>query len=241
MVEYNKNSPETIQAMFGSIAKNYDRTNAALSFQMHRYWNNRLIGMMSQNGTPSAILDLCCGTGEIGLGLLKNEEAPKKLYLLDFCNEMLLCAKDKADKMGIRNSEIAYLHADAQKVPLPDSSVDCATIAYGIRNVKSPATCFGEVFRVLKPGGSIGILELTEPSNSLLRAGHQLYLRTVLPVVGKLLTSNQEAYRYLCNSIHNFIKPTELESVLRQSGFVDTSRTPLMGGIATIIHGRKSC
>lgn len=237
--KYNKDSPESIQAMFGSIAKNYDRTNAVLSFQMHRYWNRQLVRMMVKNGNPNAVLDLCCGTGEIGLGLMKTGAAPHKLYFLDFCSEMLQCAKYKADKLNLGQTEIAYLHADAQHVPLPNSCIDCATIAYGIRNVQQPAKCLQEVYRVLKPGGVIGILELTQPNNMFLRAGHQFYLRYVLPVIGKLLTSNLEAYQYLCNSIHNFIKPVELEAEMKQSGFTETARTPLLGGVATILSGKK--
>lgn len=241
MVSYNKNDPETIQALFGSIAQNYDRANTVLSFGMHKYWNNQLVNYAVKPSQPSTMLDLCCGTGEIAFTYLKQASQPCHVYLLDFCEEMLSCAQAKANKLNFSSSHtLAYLKADAQFIPLKDSSIDCATIAYGIRNVKDPAKCFQEVLRVLKPGGLFGILELTQPQNSFLRFGHQAYLRTLLPLLGWCVSSNQAAYEYLCNSIQTFTKPSELEHTLKQTGFPHTSRLSLFGGIATILIAKKN-
>ena len=119
--------------MFGSIAKNYDRTNAVLSFQMHRIWNASLIRMMRQHGDPDTVLDLCCGTGEIGFGLFKQSLGTQKLILLDFCKEMLEYASLKAGRLNFDQQRISYLQADAQSIPLPDRSVQSVTVAYGIK------------------------------------------------------------------------------------------------------------
>lgn len=238
---YNKNKPETIQAMFGSIAKSYDRTNAVLSFQLHKIWNRKLVRSVKGSTNPKTLLDLCSGTGEITFNFLKQSEIPCQVHLLDFCNEMLLCAKEKARLSQVdQHHQLNFIQADAQAIPLPDASVDCVTVAYGIRNVADPAKCAREVFRVLRPGGTFGILELTQPSNPLLRISHQVYLRTLLPVLGWCFSANQEAYQYLCNSINSFIKPKELEQVLLKSGFSQTSCIPLSGGIATILLAKKS-
>lgn len=231
---YSKQDPESIQAMFGSIAKSYDRTNAILSFQMHRWWNRQLVQHVAQQGT---LLDLCCGTGEIAFTFLRKAQKPTTAYLLDFCSQMLDCARAKAKPF--ETHQLHYLQADAQEIPLPAETADCATIAYGIRNVQNPQKCVQDVFRVLKKGGNFGILELTNPTNPFLRFGHQIYLKTCLPLLGRLFASNQEAYDYLQRSIGAFIKPEELEKLLQSAGFVHTARIPLTGGIATIILGQK--
>jgi len=242
MPAYNKNNPETIQAMFGSIAENYDKTNAVLSFCLHKHWNNQLVRLVIGERNPGSLLDLCCGTGEIAFSHLKKTSIPCSAYLLDFCPEMLTHArlKSKALALQVQGHKISYIQADAQEIPLGDDSIDCATMAYGVRNVQDPAKCLRDVHRVLKTGGTFGILELTQPSNPFLRAGHKVYLKTILPILGKVLTSNQAAYQYLCNSIHAFIKPVELAALLRQAGFHDVKVTSISGGVATIISGVKS-
>lgn len=236
---YRKDDPESIQNMFGSIAKKYDRTNAILSFQMHRYWNSQLIHQVTESHNPESLLDLCCGTGEIAFTYLKKSKLPKKIYMLDFCEEMLECARQKAKKSTFNNHQISYIQANAEVIPLKTESVQSATVAYGIRNIKEPKNCINEVFRVLKPGGTFGILELTCPTNRFLQLGHHAYLKMVLPIMGRLLTSNKQAYEYLCNSIHSFVKPAAIEALLKKSGFEQTSQKKLAGGIATIIYGKK--
>ncbi len=239
MSSYQKSDPQSIQEMFGTIAKNYDRTNAILSFSLHRHWNASLIRAATQNNPQGDFADLCCGTGEIAFGHLNKTKNPCHAYLIDFCGEMLQCAKEKATKLPYENHKLSFIQADVQAIPLPDKNVQFATMAYGIRNVKDPQLCIQEVYRILKPGGTFAILELTQPTNPALRLGHRLYLNTVLPVLGKWLTSNQEAYRYLCNSIQHFVQPTALEEMLKKAGFVNTRRIPLTGGTATIILGDK--
>jgi demethylmenaquinone methyltransferase/2-methoxy-6-polyprenyl-1,4-benzoquinol methylase len=239
-MEYQKENPETIKAMFGSIAKQYDRTNGILSFQLHRKWNKSLIKKVQSKTNCSEILDLCCGTGEITFGILKNSKKPYEAFLLDFCSEMLSLAQQKAGLLDLKSHTLHYFQADAQQIPLPDNSIDYVTIAYGVRNVKDPLKCAKEAFRVLRKDGAISILELTQPENLLLRLGHTLYLKTIIPLLGKLLTSNQEAYSYLQRSIKTFIPPRELEKILQLSGFQNVSRQSLTGGVATIISGIKS-
>lgn len=239
MTQYNKNEPETIQYMFGSIAKRYDRANAILSLQLHKYWNAELVKQVTKGQNPKTFIDLCSGTGDIALAFLKSAPPSQQVIMIDFCQEMLDCAKDKADKMNLSSHHLDFIQADVQELPLADRSASCATMAYGIRNVKEPLKCFQEVYRVLQPGGAFGILELTQPKHPIIKMGHSLYLRYFLPILGKLITSNQEAYRYLCNSIKSFTPPAELERMLILSGFVDTKQIPLAFGTATILIGSK--
>lgn len=240
MPTYQKEKPKSIKAMFNNIAQGYDITNCVISFNMFKGWNRQL----AQQATKSckgafALLDLCAGTGEVAFQCLKNAPDSSKAYLLDFSSEMLHIAKKKATALPLRQHKIEYLEADAQKIPLPAHSIDCATIAYGIRNVQDPNKCFQEVFRVLKPGGNFAILELTRPYNRFLKFGHEMYMRIVMPLFGKMFTRNKQAYQYLCNSIHAFISPKEIEALLKAKGFAKIKSIPLAGGIATIITAHK--
>lgn len=236
---YNKHNPESIKKMFGSIAKNYDHTNALLSFQMHRYWNRSLIEMTLTEKKPITYVDLCCGTGEISLNYLKNATTACEAYLLDFCPEMLDCAKQRAKKLPALHHQITYLHADAQSIPLASNLIECVTMAYGIRNISDPIQCFTEIYRILLKNGKLGILELTQPKNTVLKIGHTLYLNTVIPLLGKWATSNGEAYQYLCNSIKTFVQPQDLKLMLAQVGFKNIEIKPIFGGVATILLAEK--
>lgn len=237
---YHKHDPNTIQMMFNSIARRYDLVNAVLSFQLHKRWNRTLVKKILVSSFPHTFLDLCCGTGDIAFHYLQKATPNCQAYLVDFCSEMLACAKEKSIKLSLTQHQLHYLESDVQYLPLADASIDCATMAYGIRNVKDPAACIQEAYRVLKPNGRFGILELTRPEHSLLRFGHTLYLKTALPIFGRWLTANREAYQYLCNSIHTFIAPNELEELFLKTGFTHTSRLSLSGGIATILIGYKA-
>lgn len=239
-MSYNKNEPESIQAMFATIASQYDFANSVLSLQMHKRWNAALIKAVMKNHIPTSFLDLCCGTGEIAFTYLTQTKNSCPTYMVDFCKEMLQCAQKKASTLELdKKHSITYIQADVQTLPLGDQIASCATMAYGIRNVKNPSESIAEVFRVLKPGGRFGILELTRPTNPLLRLGHSIYLRACLPILGKLIASNKEAYQYLCKSISGFIEPAELEKLLLQQGFAKVERKPLLGGVATILLATK--
>lgn len=240
MTLYDKRQPDSIRSMFDAIAPRYDLTNGILSLQLHHYWNQKLISSFPKGLEEETLADLCCGTGEIAFRWLQKDGAHKNAYLVDFSHEMLACAKAKAKKLQIEASHaITYVATDVHALPLPDEMCHYAAMAYGIRNVNTPLTCFKEVHRILKPGGEFRILELTRPKNRFLRFGHRIYLKSFLPLLGKLLTTNQAAYKYLGNSISEFIDPANLAYQLKQAGFSNIAITPLSCGIATIIAAQK--
>lgn len=228
---YQKTEPASIRSMFGTIAKEYDRTNSVLSLQLHKIWNRKLITEALKRGTPAVYVDLCAGTGEIAFGLLSKKHEKITATLLDFCPEMLEVAKEKARFI---HHEIHYVEADAENIPIASNSVDLITMAYGIRNIKHPERAIREARRLLKKGGTFAILELTRPENPLLRFGHSVYLEKVLPFLGGIMTKNSSAYRYLCKSIPNFIPREKLVAMMSEAGFSSVESMPLTGGIATL-------
>jgi demethylmenaquinone methyltransferase/2-methoxy-6-polyprenyl-1,4-benzoquinol methylase len=236
---YRKEDPATIQQMFNCIAKRYDLTNSVLSLRRHKQWNHTLVKHLLRSQSPQILVDLCAGTGDIAFDYLQTVSSPCQAYLIDFSSQMLACAKEKENRLSFKHHQISYIEADVQNLPLPDQLADHATIAYGIRNVKNPALCMKEVYRILKPGGLFGILELTRPRHQFLQWGHRLYLKTVLPIFGKWLTDNQEAYHYLKNSIQGFVPPEELAQLLESQGFKIIRCQFLMGGVATLLIGQK--
>lgn len=240
---YRKQNPSSIREMFSSIAPQYDSGNAVLSFQFHRLWNRQLVEKVIRPQRPETLLDLCCGTGEIAFSYLKSLRQqgvkPCDVTLIDFSEGMLEEARKKAVRHNLDGPHMRFVVADAQLLPLPNESVDTVVIAYGIRNVAEPARCLDEVYRVLRPGGQLGILELTRPTNRLMALGHAAYLRMAVPLLGRLITSNYEAYRYLCDSVNTFISPDELQHAIRMTGYANSWRKPLMGGIATLFCGQK--
>ncbi len=227
---YHKSNPKTIQSLFSHIAPHYDRANAILSLGLHGVWNQTLVNALSL-ATQGHMLDLCAGTGEIAFRFLK-KHPEAYATLLDFCPEMLMVAEKKGMSLEGRFSTLV---GDAQEIPLPDRTVDAVSIAYGIRNVQYPERCFAEVRRILKPKGMFGILELTRPSSRLLRIGHALYLKTLLPVLGKWIAKDESAYQYLSQSIGSFSSPEHLMHLLSACGFQHVEKRPLMGGIATLL------
>ncbi len=237
---YNKAEPSSIQTLFNAIARRYDTTNLVISFGLSKSWNRKLC-RYALTGAPKnfCMLDLCSGTGEVAFECLKKSAANAKAYLLDFSLQMLKIAEDKAQKLALTKQEIHYIEADAEQIPLANASIDFTTIAYGIRNIRQPVHCFKEVMRVLKPGGKLAILELTRPNNCLLKFGHKVYLSAGLPLIGKLLTSDKQAYEYLCQSIDHFIAPEEVKKLLTQEGFAKIEVISLAGGIATILLAHK--
>lgn len=235
---YNKDEPATIRALFDNIAVRYDLANSLMSFHLHAFWNRALSSQLVEKSEPKQLLDLCAGTGEIAIRMHrhieKKKRSPCSIHLVDFSKEMLEVAKRRAGDLPFTFSQ-----GDATALTFQDGSFDAVSIAYGIRNVKEVRKCIKEVYRILTPNGWLGIVELTRPHNAILKALHALYLRTVVPLIGKWAVQNEEAYKYLRATIHSFICPEELVQILKEEGFSHVEKKPLTGGIATLIFAQK--
>lgn len=235
----NKKNAEQIQKMFDGIASTYDRTNSLLSLGLHHLWNQRLVSALSPPSHPHQFLDLCTGTGEIAFAYLKQAKVPCTAYLLDFSPLMLESARKKSACIFPNPHTLSFLQADATKIPLPESCIDRVSLAYGIRNIQDPYTAVQELYRILKPGGRLGIVELTRPNNRFFALLHASYLKWVVPILGRLSSRNGTAYQYLNESISQFMSPQELVFLLQRAGFVRVQSTPLTKGIATLVIASK--
>ncbi|MGK5593842.1 MAG: bifunctional demethylmenaquinone methyltransferase/2-methoxy-6-polyprenyl-1,4-benzoquinol methylase UbiE [Parachlamydiaceae bacterium] len=239
-MNYQKSNASSIQLMFSSIAREYDRANAILSFNLHKLWNRQLVSLTSKKSRHvQVVLDLCAGTGEITKVWLHQAQSPLDVHLLDFCPEMLSLAKTKLFDSSESQHKFSFIQANAESIPLSNDLADAITVAYGVRNIHNIDQCFHESFRVLKSGGCLGILELTSPENRLLKRLHQFYLKAVLPRLGGIVTKNKQAYEYLCQSIQEFVTPCHIKDQLLRAGFSEVTIHPQWFGTATVIVAKK--
>ena len=210
--------------MFGSIAARYDLANHLLSCGIDFYWRKRAAEIVA-NWQPKKIVDLATGTGDLALALQK-KLPDTEIMAVDFLPEMLELAKRK----GLRQTMVA----DAMKLPFADSSFDCATVAFGLRNMEDWGGALREMSRVLKPNGHVLVLEFSLPTMSILRALYRFYLHRCLPMLGSFLTKQKHAYDYLGDSIEEFPSGNAMTDLIAKSGFGLTTAEPLTGGIVTI-------
>jgi demethylmenaquinone methyltransferase / 2-methoxy-6-polyprenyl-1,4-benzoquinol methylase len=231
---YSKEAPDTLKAMFGAIAPGYDRANGLMSLGMHHLWNQALARHVLSQGSVQQLLDLCCGTGEIAFQCRRLDPL-LQMTLVDFCPEMVALAQAKGRRLGW---EGPCLVGDAHQLPLPDRSFDAVTCAYGLRNLHSPLIAAREVRRVLRPGGVWAILELTRPAHTVWRVLHRIYLKTLVPILGRIAAGDQAAYTYLPNSIEACSPPETWKALLKEAGFTPFLEKRLLGGIATLLIAR---
>jgi demethylmenaquinone methyltransferase/2-methoxy-6-polyprenyl-1,4-benzoquinol methylase len=225
-----------VRSMFDQIAPRYDLLNHVLSCNIDRVWWRRTAGSFRQVlARPDAqILDLCCGTGDMTLALLRHR--PKNglpVLAADFAHQMLLRGAAPFIPRGALPVE-----ADALHLPLPTNSIDLLTTAFGFRNLANYRAGLEEFYRTLKPGGELGILDFSEPGG-LMGKLYAFYFRRVLPAVGSLVSGVSGPYRYLPSSVQRFPAPPELLQTMESVGFEQVSWTPYSFGIAGLYRGVK--
>lgn len=216
----------TIRRMFAGVAPRYDLLNHVLSLGIDRRWRCEVVSSLSLE-SGDRVLDVCCGTGDLAL-----EIAPRaRCAACDFTWEMLTRAQEKSTRAG---APIRLAAADALRLPFPSGAFDAATVGFGVRNLEDLGAGLRELRRVLRPGGVLAILEFSQPTHPLLRGLYRFYLHGLLPVVGRVLSKRQGAYRYLADSIAGFPDPETLCRFLVDAGFRDASYRQLTGGIVAI-------
>ncbi len=217
--------------MFGSIAARYDVANHLLSCGIDFYWRKRAAEIVA-SWRPRKIVDLATGTGDLALALQK-KLPDAQIVAVDFLPEMLELAKRK----GVRQTVIA----DAMKLPFADALFDCATIAFGLRNMEDWGGALREMSRVINANGHLLVLEFSLPTMSILRAIYRFYLHRCLPLLGSFLTKKKSAYDYLGNSVEEFPSGNAMSQLMAANGFTHVTFEPLTGGIVTLYTAEKIC
>ncbi|HSS19480.1 MAG TPA: bifunctional demethylmenaquinone methyltransferase/2-methoxy-6-polyprenyl-1,4-benzoquinol methylase UbiE [Pyrinomonadaceae bacterium] len=223
-----------VREMFASIAGRYDLLNHLLSGNIDRRWRNVVATALLPTlvNSNARVLDVACGTGDLSLTLFENGKA--RIVGLDFCRPMLNIAALKSAKAG---SALSFIEGDALKLPFAGGSFDATTIAFGLRNLTSTEAGFKELLRILKPGGSVAVLEFSRPNTPLLRSFFKLYFTKLLPIVGGWVSGSKSAYQYLPDSVSRFPDQRKLASLMEEAGFEKVSFQNLTGGIAALHIG----
>jgi demethylmenaquinone methyltransferase/2-methoxy-6-polyprenyl-1,4-benzoquinol methylase len=207
-----------VREMFTRIAPRYDLLNHLLSAQMDRLWRTRTAQELRPilDRSDARVLDLCCGTGDLAFSLARNARA--QILGADFSHPMLVRANEKAIEVN-RTAPMPFLEADALNLPFADVSFDLVTTAFGFRNLANYEAGLLEIRRVLKPGGTVAILEFTEPAPGLMGNLYRFYCQKVLPKIGGLISGDASAYAYLPKSVSRFLRADELKDLMGATGF----------------------
>jgi demethylmenaquinone methyltransferase/2-methoxy-6-polyprenyl-1,4-benzoquinol methylase len=220
--------PRAVRAMFARIARRYDALNRLLSAGIDRRWRRALVRRMG-DVRGCVLLDSCCGTGDLALAL---ERAGARVVGVDFTPEMLVLARRKGAQR-----RTAFVAGDALRLPLADASTDGAAIAFGIRNVADRVRGMQELARVVRPGGSVILLEFSMPRGRIAGALYRFYFTRVLPRIGALVSGDREAYRYLPETVLAWPSPDALQAEMEGIGLERCGYRLLSGGIACLSWG----
>jgi len=226
-----------VGAIFDSVASRYDLLNDVMSFGMHRLWRRFALGVTGAR-SGSRILDLAGGTGEF-TARLASQVGPEGLVVLAEINEtMLRLGRERLVGRGIE-SGVELVQADAEKLPFAEDYFDCATMAFGLRNVTDQDAVLAATYRVLKPGAPVIILEFSHPTIWGFSSLYDLYSFLVMPVMGRLVAGNGGGYRYLAESIRVHPDQVTLKGMMEDAGFERCEYLNLSGGIVAVHRGFK--
>jgi demethylmenaquinone methyltransferase/2-methoxy-6-polyprenyl-1,4-benzoquinol methylase len=223
-----------VHNMFSSIAKSYDKTNDILSLGVHRLWRKQSLKFAKiKSDFPIHSLDLCCGTGDFLLATKRVSHKGSTHFGLDFVREMLDIALIKTNFLeSTELPKIQYLHGDALALPFLEHTFDLCTIGFGIRNVDSTPDCLKEMYRILKKGGKVIILEFGTPHLPVLKQGFQFYSKYIMPYLGYLSSGNKAAYEYLPETSAEYPCRENFCNLLKNANFRDVKYRSFFGGIA---------
>ena len=234
-----------VRGMFGSIARGYDRMNGLMSLGLHHRWRGFAVSRLELKPGDRA-LDVCCGTGDFMLPLRAAVGVEGRVVGVDFCLPMLEGARGKLSSPPSPLSKTSHLErgsdlalGDACRLPVASGVFDAVSVGWGLRNVPDLAAALGEAARVLKSGGRFVSLDMARPHNPIVRKAAEFGLRRVLPLLGKCLGLEGDAYAYLPESTLRFASRETLAAAMRRAGFVDVAIRDLMLGNLCVHWGRK--
>jgi demethylmenaquinone methyltransferase/2-methoxy-6-polyprenyl-1,4-benzoquinol methylase len=222
--------------MFDNISSNYDFLNHFLSFGIDNIWRNKTIKVVSQN-QPKLILDVATGTGDLAFAAQKKIN-PNKIVGLDLSNGMLEVGRSKISKRNL-NDKLEFIQGDSENLPFDNDYFDSVMVSFGVRNFENLNKGLSEIFRVLKKGGQIVVLEFSKPKTFPIKQTYHIYSKYILPVFGSLISKDKSAYHYLPESVASFPEGKDFLEELISVGFSDSSLKKLSGGIASIYSAKK--
>lgn len=226
-----------VAEVFRSVAPKYDLMNDLMSMGMHRLWKRFAITQAALR-PGQQVLDVASGTGDLAKAFAKIVGPTGKVIMTDINEAMLQVGRERLEDAGIVGNLECVL-ADAEKLPFPDNHVDLVTISFGLRNVTDKAAALKSMYRVLKPGGKLLILEFSKPPSPLLNKLYDLYSFNVIPKMGELVTNDKDSYQYLVESIRMHPDQETLKGMMEEAGFEDVGYFNLNGGIVALHKGYK--
>jgi demethylmenaquinone methyltransferase / 2-methoxy-6-polyprenyl-1,4-benzoquinol methylase len=232
----DRSKKQQVAAMFDDIAFKYDFLNRFLSAGIDIKWRKKAIKQLSALA-PKKILDVATGTADVALmasGILK----PEKIVGIDISEGMLEVGRKKIEKAGLQHI-IELLNGDSETINFEDGSFDAVTVAFGVRNFQHLEKGLSEIYRVLKPGGKLVVLEFSKPKMPGVKGMYNLYMKIVCPNVGKLFSKNRNAYKYLDESIQKFPEGNNFTNILDNLGYKNSYCKTLSLGICSIYCGTK--
>lgn len=228
---------QKVAEVFDSVAEKYDIMNDVMSFGIHRFWKYYTI--LTANVRPDMhVLDLASGTGDLALKMGKQLAGTGQLMVSDINENMLNIAKRRLTDAGLVKN-VDYAIANAEELPFADAQFDLVTMAFGLRNVTHKEKALRDIYRVLKPGGKLLVLEFSKPVSPLISGVYDFYSFNVLPKMGKLIAGDADSYQYLAESIRMHPSQQALAEMFTQAGFSLVKYQNLTGGIVALHQGIK--
>ena len=228
------NEKQHIGQLFDRIAGTYDGLNHVLSLNIDKRWRRRAIRMLAP---AEQVLDVAIGTADLTIEILRQGKA-QHVTGIDLSHGMMAIGEQKVTKRGYAQ-QVRFDYGSAQQMPYANASFDTVTCAYGVRNFANMDEGLSEMFRVLRTGGELMVLEFSYPTNPVIRWGYDLYFTHILPFIGNLFSRDKGAYSYLNRSVKNFPYGEAFCQHLRKAGFTQIKATPLTFGISTIYTAVK--
>ncbi len=229
---------DLVEGIFNSVADRYDLMNDLMSIGIHRIWKRFTIELSAVR-EGNSVLDIAGGTGDLAIKFSDIVGSNGTVVLADINESMLNVGRDKLlDKCWRPN--INFVQTDAQKLPFPDATFECITIAFGLRNVTDKSAALKSMYRALKPGGRLLILEFSKPTNEVLARAYDAYSFHILPLMGKIVANDSDSYKYLAESIRMHPDQEALQALVEDAGFSDCDYYNMTGGIVAIHRGIKN-
>lgn len=232
----NRNKAEQVREMFDNIAPAYDFMNRAMTFGIDRSWRKKAIKMLAAKN-PTSILDVATGTGDLAILMAQRTDA-RSITGIDLSEGMIEIGHKKVLQAGL-SERITLQAGDCLNLPMADDTFDAVTVAYGVRNFENLLAGYREMLRVLRPGGTLTVIELATPTSTIIRPLYSLYTRWIIPTVGRLVSKDVRAYSYLPESIAAVAQRDEMTALMAEAGFSDTTWRSLTFGTCMIYTGQK--